>query len=141
MDNNEIYHHGILGMKWGVRRTPAQLGHKSNGSEGENSERSSSSSGIKSSSSSRDKKSVKNMTDEELGQAIRRLEMERRYTELSPKEISKGKAFVDHVAKKMVMPAVEDVGKQLVKSALTKAVNDKLKLEGDYRVATNNKKK
>ncbi len=26
--NSELYHHGIKGMKWGVRRTPQQLGHK-----------------------------------------------------------------------------------------------------------------
>lgn len=32
MENNELQHHGIKGMKWGVRRTPSQLGHPSSSS-------------------------------------------------------------------------------------------------------------
>jgi hypothetical protein len=30
MENFELYHHGIKGMRWGIRRTKAQLGYKTN---------------------------------------------------------------------------------------------------------------
>lgn len=32
MENNELYHYGVLGMHWGVRRTPEQLGHRTKSS-------------------------------------------------------------------------------------------------------------
>lgn len=94
-----------------------------------------------------EKKSIKDMSDEELSKAIRRLEMEQRYSQLSPKQVSKGDAFIKRVGNNVLLPAAEDAAKQLVKSAITKTVNDNVipKMLGDdseeYRIYTNNKKK
>ena len=41
----------------------------------------------------------------------------------------------------IIVPAAEDVGKQVVKSFMANSVNKALSLEGDSKVYANNKKK
>lgn len=90
MSSNELTHHGIKGMRWGVRRY-------------QNKDRSLTPAGekLKSKSLHEDyikshtRKSSKSMSDAELRSRINRLEMERKYTQLSTERINKGKAYVN----------------------------------------------
>ena len=86
-------HHGILGMRWGIRRTQAQLAR--NGGR------------LKKGSSKKEdhedykkahvSKRVKSMSDVELRDRINRLQMEKQYTQLTHKEKSAGAKFVTNI--------------------------------------------
>ena len=158
MDNNELMHYGVPGMKWGVRRTPAQLGRKKTSSSrfllGKKRSKPKAKAETKAKTKSETpkeetapkKKSVKEMSDEELNAAINRMRLEQTYVSLSPQKVSTGKKIAKTILNDVVVPAATDVGRQMVKTALTRAGNKTLEevfkdfSEAD-KIYTNNKKK
>lgn len=66
------------------------------------------------------KKSVKDMTDEELITAINRKRLEDTYNQMHPEPVKKGNSFVKDFWDKSAVPAIQEAGKGLIKDSLTK---------------------
>lgn len=132
MENNELKHHGVVGMKWGIRRSPAQLGHKPSSSSKSSPNRNGPSKisrlkKLKKASSKVEtpkKKTISEMSEEELNKMIDRMRLEKTYkqliSELNPKKVSKGKQFVLRVLEK----SGENIATQLATYVLGTAVNN-----------------
>lgn len=143
---DELYHHGIKGMKWGVRRTPEQLGHKVRNSKKkiqgaiqklkdkrkakrEEEER------IKA-EKTKASRSVKELSDAELREKINRLNMERQVLDLerqisnlSPQSQASGESFIKNIGSKVVAPALMDAGKRVLTDFANKKGRELLGLD------------
>ena len=144
--DNELYHHGVKGMKWGIRKTPVRSSsgnprkRKSNTLSLFKKKKTTRNTSVAKSSPTQTK-SIKDMSDDELRKKIERIQLEQDYLQLDPKAVSRGKRITKRVMDDMIVPAAVDIGKQAVKSIMANGVNKVLSLEGDNKVYANNKKK
>lgn len=129
MENNTLYHHGIRGMRWGVRRTEAQLGPKSS-SHKSSDERPNVTVNINSGHGSSSNASAKELSGKELHdrniemrERLNRIKMEKEYADLTAPQKSAGAKFVSSV--------LNDAGKRVATDyttkAMTKVIEDILK--------------
>lgn len=108
---NELYHFGIKGMKWGIRRYQNKDGSLTSAGKKRYSDSSSANDGIK------------DLTDQELRDRINRLNLEKQYRDLTTpsgqKQVSKGKQFVMGVLE----TSGKNIATQLVTYGMGTAVN------------------
>lgn len=160
MDKNELYHYGVQGMKWGIRRTPAQLGHRIkqhrlNKQRKANLKKAREARAERVEKLKKGKIKPKDMTKAELEKEISRLKLEKDYIDLMKQtgRNKNGKSFVKkyagEAANKILWNTGVDLVAQTAKSLGAKKINDLIdKMNGKIgdsnnyeRVYANNKKK
>lgn len=122
---DELCHYGVLGMKWGVRRYQNKDGSLT--TKGKKRYSSDASKSDKKEDTKPKKKSISEMSDEELSKAIKRLEIEKRYRDLTKEsrqsEISKGRAFANRVIEKIGENTLTNLGTQAANHVIGNAIN------------------
>lgn len=103
MRDDELAHYGVLGMRWGVRKD------RQSRSSGKTKRRAPSEQQIEKSRRRVGVNQRRTLSEEELKKRIERLELEKRYKDLSDNDVNRGR--------KVVSSILADVGKTIARNA------------------------
>lgn len=155
----ELYHYGISGMKWGIRRYQNKDGSLTAAGKkrlAKEEARQKEVAAERARRVSSDRLSTKKMTSEEIKARKERLQLEKDYNTLKDQTKSKGQAFIERVMTAMAEKSLVNIGTQVINSGLTFITNEALKktmsgstlspedterLFNELKIHPNNKKK
>ena len=143
-DGPSLYHHGVKGMKWGVRKKPVSSGvSKAKKAVPKKPEP------VAKKAFSGDRKDISKASDEELNAYLKRMQLEKQVltmqkemtaltTPSAPvvqKKASVGKRFVSAVWKDMLYPGIKEGMKEAGKSVVKSLADDMIKKAMEKKAA------
>ena len=111
-----LKHYGIKGMKWGVRRTPEQLGHATARKKPSGENKPAKKASAKKTPGKSARRST-SLSDEDLQRRINRLTMEKKYDELVEEQKKRNSGMLAK-GKKIIYEGFEEFGKGLIKKGV-----------------------
>ena len=121
-----LIHYGILGMKWGVRRYQNKDGSLTSAGKKRYSDNDNIKEAPQKNTEEPKKKSVKDMSDEELRREINRMQLEQNYLRMTGQNIEKGKSAVEIALGKMKESFVSTVAQKSGQILAERLVNSML---------------